>query len=106
MIPIGIIDANDQLIEAELDDQTYYLGLSWNQEGGLWTLSVRDLNQEILISGIAVVPQSPLLRRVRRPTLPPGDLAVTAPAGAILDRQSFMDGRAALWYFSAEDLRP
>jgi hypothetical protein len=104
MTPIGLIDANDQIVEANLDGTTYHLGLSWNEEGQLWTLSVRDLDRQLLVSGIAVVPLSPLLRQVRRPTLPPGEIAVDAPAGAVLNRQSFVSGDAQLWYFSPEDL--
>jgi hypothetical protein len=104
MMVLGVIDANDQIIEADLDGTTYHVGLSWNEEGQLWTMSLRDLDQQILVSGIALVPLSPLLRQVRRPSLPPGELAIEAAPGSILDRQSFSSGRARLWYFSPEDL--
>lgn len=105
MMQIGLIDANDQLVEAELDSDVYHLGLSWNEEGQLWTMSVRDLNRTLLISGIAVVPFALLLRQVRRPGLPSGDFAViTTTLGMRLVRSSFVDGTAALVYASLEDL--
>lgn len=104
MMPISVQDENDQLIEADMDGTTYHLGLSWNEEGGLWTFSLRDLNRELLVSGIALVPGGPLLRQIRNPQLPPGEIAVDAPAGYVMDRNSFVSGPATLWYFSPEDL--
>ena len=104
MMQIGIIDANDMLIEAELDGTLYYIGLSWNQEGQLWTFSIRDLNREVLTSGISVVPRWPLLMQVRRPELPPGEIAVEIMTGKKLGRKSFVDGSAYMYYFSPEDL--
>ena len=103
MFPIRLIDANDQLLEAELEDRTYYLGMSWNEEGQLWTLSVRDLNKQVLISGIAVVPNFRLLKQLRSPALPPGDFAVDAPQDMALGRDAFTSGRAVLYYIEAGD---
>lgn len=104
MILIPVIDANDQLAEADLDGGAYYVGLSWNQEGGFWTLSVRDLAGEVLTSGIPLVADWPLLHQVRRPGHPPGEFAVWLKDGATLDRGAFLRGEAALFYLMAEDL--
>ena len=99
-----MVDANDQLIECELDGGNYYIGMSWNEYGALWTMSVRDLNKQLLVSSIAVVPNFPLLRQVRRPEMPPGEFFVGAAADKALDRQSFLDNSAALIYFDATDI--
>lgn len=104
MIAFNLPDANDALIETTLDDRGFHLGLSWNEAGGLWTMSVRDLNRQFLIAGVAVVPLWPLLRQVRRPELPPGDFVVAAASGTVLDRQSFVSGAATLLYFDADDI--
>lgn len=104
MMALGVIDANDQLIEAQLDDAAYYIGLSWNEFGQLWTISVRDLNKQMLVSGICVVPLFPLLRQVRSPDLPPGEIGVDCASGTALDRRSFADGLATLWYLDADDM--
>jgi hypothetical protein len=104
MMRIGTIDANDQLIEAEMDGRVFVLGLSWNQEGALWTLSLRDIDRVVLASGLAVVPNWGLLRQARRPEFPPGELAVDAPAGHTLTRRSFIDDIAALFYILREEL--
>ena len=76
MMFLNVLDANDQLLEAELDGFAYHLGLSWNEAGQLWALSVRDLDRQLLVSGIRVVPLYPLLQQVRRPELPPGEIVV------------------------------
>jgi hypothetical protein len=103
MIQLGIIDANDMLVEAELDDSVYNIGLSWNQEGQLWTISVRDLNFSLLVSGIAAVPGFPLLYQVRRTELPPGQLWIYSVNNNKLNRKSFVNGEAGLFYFTAEE---
>src|SRR5690349_18790186 len=104
MIQLGVIDENDMLIEAELDDSVYHIGLSWNQEGKLWTLSVRDLNYSLLVSGIAVVPSYPLLYQVKRSFLPPGDFMVYSVNDRQLDRKSFVKGEAILFYLTFDEL--
>ena len=104
MIELGTIDANDMLIEAELEDSVYHIGLSWNQSGQLWTLSIRDLSYSLLISGIAAVPGYPLLKQVRRSYLPAGDLAIYSINNKNLNRYSFVKGEANLLYFTAEEL--
>ena len=104
MQEIALLDANDQLIECELDAKTYYLGWSWNEAGQLWSLSVRDLDRQLLVSGIAAVPLFPLLRQVRRPGLPPGEIGVSCAPDHTLGRRSFADGAAALIYLDAADM--
>jgi len=104
MIAFNLLNANDQLIEAELDDLAYYLGVSWNEAGQLWTLSVRDLDRQILVSGIRIVPLYPLLKQVRRPELPPGEIIVDCAEGYTLKRDSFTTGVASLWYVDASDM--
>lgn len=101
---LGAIDANDQLIEADLDGATYYVGLSWNEEGQLWSLSLRDLDEVLLVSGIAVVPNGRLLRQVRRASFPKGDIVAATALGKPLDRQSFISGAAVLAYLSVDEL--
>lgn len=104
MTPIRLIDENDQLVEAELEGGLYYLGFAWNEEGGFWTLSVRDLNQEILVSGVRVVNLYPLLDQVRQRGFPPGEIFVFAPAEEILDRNCFTGGRAAIYYVDLAEM--
>lgn len=101
---VGMIDENDQLIEAELGDRVFNIGMSWNEEGQLWTMSLRDLNLELLASGIAVVSNHRLLEQVRRPEFPSGDFGVDFDPFKKMTRSSFVDGTARLYYFSRFDL--
>lgn len=103
---IGIIDANDQLIEAELSGRTYYLNISWNEEMQDWSMGLRNLDKEVLVSGIMMVPLYPLLRQMRRDDFPPGELiiAISGANRQDLHRQSFINGEAVLFYVEPEDL--
>ena len=97
------IDANDMLMEADLDDVTYQVGLHWNQEASRWTLSVHDLDGEPLVSGLAVVADFPLLRQVRDVLLPEGEFVVDCP-GDVIGRRAFVEGRAVLMYFTSDEI--
>lgn len=103
---IGVLDLNDQLIEAELTGRTFYLGISWNEEGQLWTLSVRNLDRQVLVSGIAIRALYPLLRQVRRENFPPGEIivAISGAQRQHLHRDSFKNGEAVMFYVEPEDL--
>jgi hypothetical protein len=103
---VGIIDANDQLIEAEFSGKTYYLGVSWNEEAHIWTMSLRNLDRQLLVGSIAMVPLYPLLRQMRRDDFPPGELiiAISGEYRQMLHRDSFKNGEAVLFYVEPEDL--
>ena len=103
---VGIIDANDQLIEAEFSGKTYYLGVSWNEEAQMWTMSLRNLDRQLLVGSIAMVPLYPLLRQMRRDDFPPGELiiAISGEQRQMLHRNSFKNGEAVLFYIEPEDL--
>ena len=62
-------------------------------------MSVRDLDRQLLVSGIRIVPLYPLLQQVRRPELPPGEIGVDCVPGYTLKRDSFARGDAALVVF-------
>lgn len=104
MMQIGLIDENDQLAEATLDDRVFNIGMSWNEEAQFWTMSIRDINLELLASGIAVVGNYPLLSQIRRIEFPEGELVVDVDPTKPITRTSFTDGTARLYYFTQFDL--
>lgn len=105
MLQILPIDANSQLIEAELGETSYQVGLDWNESAGLWTLSLRNLDSALLLSGVPVLTGALLLRQARTPDCPPGDfLASVTPAGARIGRGDFVAGRAALYYLTPDEV--
>ena len=104
MIPIPLIDANDFLLEATLEDVTYFLHFSWNSEAEFWVLGVQNANNAVLIQGVVMVPNAALLTYYRAYALPPGEfVAYQEDMTASLNRSSFRDGRAMLYYLTEDE---
>ena len=105
MLTIPVIDANDSLTEVELEGRTYFLHLSWNSEAELWVLGVENANNEVIIAGIALVPDTPLLAQYRHLDLPPGDMVALAPDRRdTISREALPAGDVALIYATAEEV--
>lgn len=99
---IALIDANDMLAEAQLDDDSFYVGVSWNEFGDFWTLSLRSADNTVLTSGIKIVPTRALLHTRRKTGFPKGEIMVYCPTLQRLTRQSFASGLARLLYIPQE----
>lgn len=105
MLKIPILDANDSLTEVELDGITYFLQLSWNSEAELWALSIENAYNEVIVAGIAVVPDTPLLALYRHLAVPAGELVALAPdRREIVSRLALPAGEVALIYIGEEEL--
>lgn len=105
MLQIPILDANDSLTEVELDGATFFLGLSWNSEAERWTLSIENAYNEVIVAGIAVVPDTPLLALYRHLAVPAGELVALAPDRRdAIDRQVLPAGKVALVYVEAAEV--
>lgn len=105
MIVIPVLDANDSLTEVVLDDETFFLRLSWNSEGQFWTLGVENAYNEVIITGIALVPDTPLLARYRHLLVPDGELfALTPDRRDTISREALPSGDVALVYLDAEEV--
>ena len=106
MIKLNVIDANSQVIEATLDEETFYIVLDWNSSNSSWTMDVRNAEYDTLISGIAVVPNELLLRQFRYSSMPKGDLCVgfTKDRNGPIPRNGFEPNQGyELIYIEAED---
>lgn len=105
MIQIPILDANDQLIEVELDDETYFLHVGWNSEAASWALEIENYNRETIVAGIVMVPNTPLLALYRYRDVPAGELLVTMMDDTVQPgRDAFTAGAAALIYLTAAEV--
>lgn len=105
MIEISVLDANDSLTEVELDGVTYFLQLSWNSEAELWALSIENAYNEVIVAGIAVVPDTPLLALYRHLAVPAGELVALAPdRREIVSRAALPAGEVALIYIGEKEL--
>lgn len=105
MIRISVLDANDSLTEVELDGITYFLRLSWNSEAELWALSIENAYNEVIVAGIAVVPDTPLLGAYRHLDVPAGELVALAPDRRnTVGREPLIAGDVVLIYVDAEEV--
>lgn len=101
---IPVIDANDSLLEAELDGRTFFLNMSWNSEAALWTLSIENADNELVVASILLAPNVPLLAPYRHLSVPEGEIvAVLENDQDIIGRDDFVSGIAKLIYVSVDD---
>lgn len=105
MIVMPVLDANDSLTEVELNGLTYFLRLSWNSEAELWVLAVENAYNEVIVAGVAVVPDTPLLAGYRHLDVPAGELVALAPDRRdTVSRAALPAGDVALIYVDAEEI--
>lgn len=105
MIVIPVPDANDSLTEVELDGITYFLRLSWNSEAELWSMAIENAYNEVIVAGICVVPDTPLLAGYRHLVVPAGELVALAPDRRdTVSRAALPAGEVALVYVNAEEV--
>lgn len=105
MIVIPVPDANDSLTEVELDGITYFLRLSWNSEAELWSMAIENAYNEVIVAGICVVPDTPLLAGYRHLAVPAGELVALAPDRRdTVSRAALPAGDVALAYVNAEEV--
>lgn len=105
MIVIPVPDANDSLTEVELDGITYFLQLSWNSEAEMWSMAIENAYNEVIVAGICVVPDTPLLAGYRHLAVPAGELVALAPDRRdTVSRAALPAGEVALAYVNAEEV--
>ncbi|SFB68464.1 hypothetical protein SAMN05216321_101106 [Cupriavidus sp. OV038] len=105
MEAIPVIDANDSQTEVELDGRTFFLHISWNSEAEVWSLAIENAYNELVVSGIAMVPDFPLLAQYRHLSVPDGELLVLTPDGRdTISRVSLPRGDVELLYIGADAL--
>ncbi len=60
-----------------LNEVEYLFRFDWNGREGRWYFSLGDINEDWIVTGIKVVCNWPLLRRVSDKRKPPGDIMAT-----------------------------
>lgn len=105
MIQLSTIDANDFVQTVTLDGNSYILHYSWNDFSQQWTLGVRDMQNNDIVRGIAIVPNFPLLMQYHRNNadLPRGEfMAVVVDASKTenqtIGRDDFINGLFSMVY--------
>ena len=103
MLQISMVDANDFVESALLDDILYKLHFGWNSRSCQWSVDLRSAQNKDIVRGIAIVPNMPLFNQCRRNGLPRGELmAVVVNQDGInnqtIGRRDFINGRFAMVY--------
>lgn len=102
---IPVLDANDSITEVEMGGLTYFLRLSWNSEAMLWVLAIENAYNELIVAGIALVPDTPLLSGYRHLDVPAGELVVLVPDRRdTVARNALPAGDVVLIYVDAEEI--
>jgi|SRR5580765_7125054 len=107
MFSLELVDVNSQAIEATLDDVLYYIIVNWNETAQAWEMGVRDSAYNLLVTGIRMVPEYPLLRQFKYTEVPDGELVIhdyTLNASQRIPRDGFKLLRYELVYYTAVDL--
>lgn len=107
MFVLEMSNANSQALEATLDDIVYYIVINWNESGQAWEMGVRNSAYRLLLTGVRMVPEFPLLRQFKYAEIPPGELVIhdyTLTKSQRVPRDGFQLGRYQLVYYTAEDL--
>ncbi|MFT9498017.1 phage baseplate plug family protein [Anaerosolibacter sp.] len=101
MIEIIVPDDNDFIVNTALEGKNYGLHFSWNASGKFWTIGIQDDSQNIIVSGIKMVPNYPLLQQFRVSSLPPGEFMAVSETLERIGRYDFVNGSAALVYIES-----
>ena len=89
--------------QSELDGELYTLELLWNERDAAWYLSVGDIAGALIASGIKLVPNWPLLRKVVDARRPAGEIMALDTTGEGLTRDN-LGSAVRLIYIDAESV--
>lgn len=103
---IPIKNNPNHTIIINLDDKLYTLWFLYNTYGDFWTLTIYDENDTILVSGLKIVANYPLLNPYKRNTsLPKGNFyCQTSDFKMNIGRKAFADKKATLLYLAENEL--
>jgi hypothetical protein len=67
-------DSHDQTFTTELEGKVYTFRFKYNARAERWTMDIGDENGNVIVGGVAIVADFPLIQRFGRSALPPGEL--------------------------------
>lgn len=105
MITIPMLDQNSFVVEASLDDLTYFLRFDWNSEAQIWVMGISNANNEAVLQGVVLLSNTPLLTQFRHLSVPAGEFIVLAEdPEMVVDRHCFLNRHATLYYLLEEEV--
>jgi len=88
-----------------LDSLLLTLALVWNELGKFWTLDIKDPLGDLLVAGIVLVPNQPLLQRYPAVAALVGEFVVAErTAGAYQVRENMGTDVVLLWFPPGEEV--
>ena len=104
-IIIPIKDNVNHTITIELESVIYKLGFLYNSGSGFWSMAIWDETDNLLLSGIKIVANYPLIFSYKNNSLPPGDFyCEISNIQASINRTSFSSDEAKLLYLTQEEV--
>lgn len=96
-------DSPNYDFQIALDGVVYGFEFQWNERCACWTFDLKDASGNVLVGGVQVVVNYPILSRFKQATLPPGVLFFWDSTGAGSDPQAISDlgQRIILFYQEA-----
>jgi len=91
--------------EVDLDGEQFRFTFDWNHRFQLYTMGIKDRKDTLLITGIAIVMGSGLIRQFPGRGLPAGDIIAVRESGALDDiANGELGSTVQLLYLTETDL--
>jgi hypothetical protein len=93
--------------QVPLDGVVYTLDFHWNNRAESWTLTIRDVEQNLILAGIRLVQGIDMLSQYQSYEIPPGELYIFDFSGDFSDikRDDFTNDRdLKLIYFTEAEI--
>jgi len=89
----------------ELESVVYKLSFQYNTGGDCWSMAIYDNNDNLVLAGIKLVANYPLLFSHKNDSLPIGDFyCEISNKSTSIDRTSFSSGEAKLLYLTQAEI--
>lgn len=102
---ISIKDNPNHTLIVELEGIIFKLGFLYNSGSSFWAMTIWDEDDTLLVSGIKIIANYPLIFSHKNNSLPKGDFyCEIADVKSSITRDSFSSGEAKLLYLTQEEI--
>jgi len=91
-------------VEIDLDRRTYELTFLWNERSESWFMDIAILPGGVLVAGVRVVPDYPMLLQYTRPLMPTGSFIFVADGTISRIGRDDLGTACTLVYFEESDV--
>lgn len=99
-IEISVADANDQVLEATLNNEKWFIRMLWNETGQYWSMSINDYKNEALLYNLKITANYQIgAAYFSNDKLPQGGFIVETNREDKVLRNDFKDKIATLYFY-------